>query len=184
MNIGFSGNYSRNDFLLCTQLWVFPPYANLRESYPQFTLALLKITRILRLITRISETSTLWTDAGVDQKFQSDLGAVGPCEFQRKSVWTTRFVPCFQGKSVWTNGPESWEKFPPRLALVHGCPLPEFVRAAQITPHLGACRASQGALLNGVVWQVPLLQSMSKYERAQLADASTPQPLSLPGAEM
>ena len=32
------------------------------------------------------EKSTLWTDAGVDQNFQRDLGAIGPYE---KFVWTT-----------------------------------------------------------------------------------------------
>ena len=35
-----------------------------------------------------TEKSTLWTDAGVDQNFQTDLGAIGPYEFQGKFVWT------------------------------------------------------------------------------------------------
>ena len=42
--------------------------------------------------------STLWTDAGVDQNFQRDLGAIGPYELQVKSVWTNPLMPCFQGK--------------------------------------------------------------------------------------
>ena len=63
--------------------------------------------------------STLWTDAGVDQNFQRQLGAIGPYEFQRKFIWTNPLVPCFQGKSVWTDGPESLSKFPSRLVLVH-----------------------------------------------------------------
>ena len=64
-----------------------------------------------------SETSTLWTDSGVDQNLQRDLGAVGPHELQGKAVWTNSFVPCFQGKSVWTNGPESSLKVSPETGI-------------------------------------------------------------------
>ena len=38
---------------------------------------------------------TLWIDAGVDQNFQRDLGAIGPHEFQGTFVWTNPSVPCF-----------------------------------------------------------------------------------------
>ena len=47
----------------------------------------------------------LWGLKG--RNFQRDLGAIGPYEFQGKSVWTNPLVPCFLEKSVWTNGPES-----------------------------------------------------------------------------
>ena len=36
-----------------------------------------------------TEKSNLWTDTGVDQNFQRDLGTIGPHEFQGKSIWTT-----------------------------------------------------------------------------------------------
>ena len=54
--------------------------------------------------------STLCTDAGVDQNFQRDSGAIGPYELQGTSVCTNPLVPCFQGESVWTNGAESLTK--------------------------------------------------------------------------
>ena len=38
------------------------------------------------------------------------MGAIGPYEFQGKSVWTNPLVSCFQGESVWTNGPASLPK--------------------------------------------------------------------------
>ena len=59
-----------------------------------------------------AEKSTLWTNTCVDQNFQRDLGAIGPYQFQEKSVWTNPSVPCFPGKSVWTNGAESLSKVP------------------------------------------------------------------------
>ena len=34
-----------------------------------------------------AEKRTIWTDNGVDQKLQRELGAIGPYEFQGKSVW-------------------------------------------------------------------------------------------------
>ena len=34
-----------------------------------------------------TEKSSLWTDAGVDQNFQRDLGAIGPCDFQKKNSY-------------------------------------------------------------------------------------------------
>ena len=61
-----------------------------------------------------AEKSTLWTDTGVDQNFQR---AICPQEFQGKSVWTSRLLPCFQGKSVRTNGPESSSKVPPETGI-------------------------------------------------------------------
>ena len=40
----------------------------------------------------------LWTNAGVDQNFQTNLGAIDPYEFQGKFVWTNgSHMPCFQG---------------------------------------------------------------------------------------
>ena len=54
--------------------------------------------------------SPLWTDSGLDPNFQGDSGAIGPYEYQGKSVWTDPLVPCFQRKSVWTNGAESLPK--------------------------------------------------------------------------
>ena len=50
-----------------------------------------------RLLARMSEQSTLQTDAGVDQNFQRDfLGAIGPHEFQKSfsfgpSPWSLVF---------------------------------------------------------------------------------------------
>ena len=43
-----------------------------------------------------SEKSTLWTDTGVDQNFQGDLGAIGPYEFQGKFIWTNGPFAFFQ----------------------------------------------------------------------------------------
>ena len=40
-----------------------------------------------------SGKSTLWTDAGVDQNFPRDLGAIGPYGFQTKFVWTNGPFP-------------------------------------------------------------------------------------------
>ena len=51
--------------------------------------------------------STLWTNTGVGQNFQRDLGAIGPYEFQGKVTWTNPIGALFKGKSVRTNGPES-----------------------------------------------------------------------------
>ena len=64
---------------------------------------------------------TLWTDTNVDQNFQRDLGAIGQYEFQGTSVWTNPLVPCFQALKV-------RQKFPPRLALVHGWLFPIFLK--------------------------------------------------------
>ena len=50
-----------------------------------------------------AEKSTLWTDTGVDQNFQRDLGAIGPYKFQRKFVWT--------------NGDESSSKVSPETGI-------------------------------------------------------------------
>ena len=69
---------------------------------------------------RPSEKSTLWTDAGVDQKFQRDLGAIGSYEFQGKSIWTNPLVPCFQGYLYGPMALKVCQNNPPRLALVHG----------------------------------------------------------------
>ena len=55
---------------------------------------------------------TLWTDAGVDQNYQRDLGATGPYALQGKLVWTNPMEPCFQGKCVWTKDHESGMKKP------------------------------------------------------------------------
>ena len=57
-----------------------------------------------------SERGTLWTDASVDQNFLRDLGVNGPHKWRGNFVWTNRLVPRFQGKSVWTNGPESFPR--------------------------------------------------------------------------
>ena len=62
------------------------------------------------LLTFTDELKTLWTDTGVDQNFQTDLGAIGPYE----PIWTNPLLPCFQGKAVWTNGPESSSKASPQ----------------------------------------------------------------------
>ena len=70
-----------------------------------------------------------------------DLQAIGPYEFQGKSIWTNPLVPCFEGKSVWTNGSESSSKFSPEIgigpwmALPSACP---FQKAFQ--PEFGAYR--------------------------------------------
>ena len=61
--------------------------------------------------------STLWNDTSLDQNFQGYLGAIGPHEFQGKSVWTNPLVPCFQGKSVWTNGAEGLPKVSPETGI-------------------------------------------------------------------
>ena len=60
----------------------------------------------------VPEKSTLRTDNGVNLNFQRDLGAIGPFEFQEKFVWTDPCVPCFQGKSVGTNGLQVRQKSP------------------------------------------------------------------------
>ena len=57
-----------------------------------------------------SVKSTLWTHAGVDQNFRR-LGAIGLCK------WNNPLVPCFQGKSVWTNRAESLPKVSPKTGI-------------------------------------------------------------------
>ena len=86
-----------------------------------------KNTTLKRHSSKIASTekSTLWTDAGVDQNFQRDLGAIGPYEFQGKSAWTNRLVPCFfSGEICHDNGPESSSKFPPETGIVPQMALP------------------------------------------------------------
>ena len=63
-----------------------------------------------------TEKSSLWTNTGVDQNFQRDLRAIGPYEFQEKSVWTNALVP-FQRNSAWTNGPESSSRASPETGI-------------------------------------------------------------------
>ena len=50
-----------------------------------------------------AEKSTLRTDASVGQNLQRDLGAIGPREFQGKSVWTN-LGALFSGKIQATAG--------------------------------------------------------------------------------
>ena len=77
----------------------------------------------------LTDKSNLWTDSGVDQNFQRDVGAVG----RVKIVWTKHWVPCLQGKYVWsiTNGPES---SPPEVSVEAGIgpwtALPSLLREA------------------------------------------------------
>ena len=67
-----------------------------------------------------TETSTLWTDAGVDPNFQRDSGAIGPCNFKGNFLCTN---PLDQGPwcFVFTgnlDGPMALKvrrKSPPRL---------------------------------------------------------------------
>ena len=68
----------------------------------------------------LTEKSTLWTDAGVDQNFQRDLRAIGPCEFQGNS-YLPMAPALFSGKN--SHGPMALkvrQKLPPTLVLVHG----------------------------------------------------------------
>ena len=50
-----------------------------------------------------TEKSTLWTDAGVDQNFQRDLGVIGPLNFKGNSYNDPSAL--FSGKFIWTNAP-------------------------------------------------------------------------------
>ena len=54
---------------------------------------------------RTPENNILWTDAGIDQNFQRDLGAFGPYEFHWKSIWANPLVPSFSGKIRAHQGP-------------------------------------------------------------------------------
>ena len=53
------------------------------------------------------EKSILWTDTGIDQNFQRDLGAIGPYEFLGKFIWTSDPFALFSRKFVGTNGAEN-----------------------------------------------------------------------------
>ena len=61
-------------------------------------------------LLRVSEKSTLWTDTGVDQNFQRDLGAIGPYEFQGEIVWTNGPFASFSGKFAWQIDTEKFIK--------------------------------------------------------------------------
>ena len=63
------------------------------------------------------EKSTLWTNTGVGQNFQRDLGAIGLHEFQGKFIWTNGPFALFSGKFVWTNGAESSSKVSPETGI-------------------------------------------------------------------
>ena len=68
------------------------------------------LSQRLRLIAfdgdwQVAEKGALWTDAGVDENCQRDLGAIGPYGDQRKFVWTNGTFALFSWKLVWTNGP-------------------------------------------------------------------------------
>ena len=69
-----------------------------------------------------SEKSTLCTHTGVDQNFQTDLGAMGagPYEFQGKSVWTNPLVLWFTGNlhgPIITNALKVHQRFPPKTGI-------------------------------------------------------------------
>ena len=67
----------------------------------------------------LARKSTLRIDESVDQNFQTNLGAIGPYEFQGNFVWTA-LLPCFQGNSYGPMALKLLQKFALRLALVHG----------------------------------------------------------------
>ena len=57
----------------------------------------------------------------------ASTGAIGPYEFQGRSVWTNRLMPCFQGESVWTNGAESSSIVSPETSIGPRMALPEIL---------------------------------------------------------
>ena len=57
-----------------------------------------------------SDGREVWTDTGVDQNFQRDLGAIGPNEFQGNSPP----LPCFQRNAYGPMAHKVRQKFPPR----------------------------------------------------------------------
>ena len=59
-----------------------------------------------------AEKSTPWTDAGLDQNFQKDLGAIGPYKCQGKFVWTNPLVSSFQGNLCGPMALKVRQKFP------------------------------------------------------------------------
>ena len=69
----------------------------------------------------MSEKSTLWTDTGVDQNFQRDLGAIGPSEFQGKIRMDQSLGAVLSGKICMDQWLRKFVKSsPPRLGLVCG----------------------------------------------------------------
>ena len=67
----------------------------------------------------MAEKSTLWTDTGVDQNFQRDLGAIGPYEFQGNSYGPMAPSPYFQDGSSLCGKEMSAEIFNFRSPAVH-----------------------------------------------------------------
>ena len=86
-----------------------------------------------------TEKSILWTDTGVDQNFQRDLGAIGPYEFQRIFVWANGPFAVFSRKLVWTNGAESSSRVSPETCIGPWMALPILNNQEPVffcTPHL------------------------------------------------
>ena len=87
----------------------------------------------------LTEKSTLWTDAGVDQNFQRDLGAIGPYESQGNSCGPISWRLILRGN---LNGRlENSSKVSPETGIGPWMALP----CMKITPR-NRCRSSEEIL--------------------------------------
>ena len=83
-------------------------YTGVKASDGRVSLQMIPKTLLLLLVGFQVEKSSVWTDAGVDQNFQKNLGGIDAYEFQRECVWT-----CFQKNKM--GGPMAWtvrQRFP------------------------------------------------------------------------
>ena len=86
--------------------------------------------------------------------FGEIFGHIGPYEFQGKSIWTNRWVPCFQEESAWTDGRESSSKDSPQTGTAPCMALPRDVS-----------QGKQGAV--GVLFWVSLSHAFSSQKIAK-----------------